>query len=483
MAESGHSVGTRTLRGMAWAYGAYVGGRLLVLVSTAILARILTPEDFGVVALALVFMTFLDTIKDLGLGQALIVASPEEEASRAQTVFGWSVVLGGGLALITAAIAPLAALFFHQSQLTGLLPVLGFTFLLRALGSTHMALARKRLHYRLLTISEVTEVVVRGAVGIGLALAGLGAWSLVLGFVAGVACNSAALWLLVDFRPRLRVVHEHLRDLLTFGGMLTAVDIGAAISYNMDYLFVGRILGATQLGLYSIGYRLPELMILNLAIVAGDVLFPAYSAIDREKLQRAFLLSLRYTAMLTFPIAAGLIVMAGPVIRVAFGDQWGGSVAVMQVLAAYSLVVAMSIPAGTIFKVTRSAWILVAVTIPHVIVLAIALAFLTKDGIVTVAACMAISQAVTMSVMGIIAIRRLEVSVLDTIRAVAAPAIAGAAVALALTPIERLVDEPALALVLGVPVALAVYLGLLLLLARDALRSLRDMAFPQLAAR
>ena len=101
MSEGGHSLGTRTVRGMAWAYGAYVGGRVLVLAQTAILARLLTPADFGLVALALTFMVFLDALKDFGLGQALIVGDPEQDEERAQTAFGWGVVIGLSLTVLT----------------------------------------------------------------------------------------------------------------------------------------------------------------------------------------------------------------------------------------------------------------------------------------------------------------------------------------------------------------------------------------------
>src|ERR1700730_6898675 len=131
------SLGTRTMRGMFWAYGAYVGGRSVVLVSTAILARLLTPADFGVVALALVFMTFLETVKDLGLTQALVVSSPEEEPARAQTTFMWTVAMGATLAIVVSALAPLVASFFGHHSLDAIIPVLALSFFIESLGATH----------------------------------------------------------------------------------------------------------------------------------------------------------------------------------------------------------------------------------------------------------------------------------------------------------------------------------------------------------
>ncbi|MGB2710048.1 MAG: lipopolysaccharide biosynthesis protein, partial [Conexibacter sp.] len=432
-AESAHSVGRRTLRGMLWAYGSYVGGRVLLLVSTVILARVLTPEDFGLVALALTFMTFLDTVRDLGLGQALIVSKPQELAARAQTVFSWSIAIGAVLSALTAAGAPFVAAFFHGgAELTALIAVLGLNFLLRSLGATHYALARKELDYRTRTFAELADVLSRGGVSIALALLGFGPWSLVIGYLVGTSSLVVAVWSLVPFRPRPRFSRAHLRELLTFGGTLTLVDIGSAVAHEMDYLFVGRVLGATDLGLYTIGFRLPELLIVNLAIVAGNVLFPAYSLLDPARLRDAFLLSLRYTALVVLPMAVGLAVLARPVILALFGPKWEPSIEVMQVLAIYAVVVTLNIPAGTVFKATGKAWILFALTVPYVISQFAVLLIFADRGIVAVAACMAGTQAAWMGITWLIASRQLQVPLRRSLRAIAAPAAAAAGMGAAL---------------------------------------------------
>ncbi|HWG07941.1 MAG TPA: lipopolysaccharide biosynthesis protein [Solirubrobacteraceae bacterium] len=478
MSEPRHGVGTRTVRGMAWAYGAYVGGRVLVLISTAILARLLTPRDFGVVALALVFTVFFEAIKDLGLSQALIVASPEEEADRAQTVFSWSVVIGIGLTLLTAALSPAIAGFFHQSQLKALLPVLGLNFILRGLGTTHYTLARKHLNYRVRTVSEICEVTVRGIVGIALALSGAGAWSLVLGFVAGVAASTIALWLQVPFRPRAELSRRHLGDLLRFGGVLTIVDIGAVIFYNLDYLFIGRVLGAASLGLYTIGFRIPELAILNVAHVAGDVLFPAYSAIDRDRLREGYLTSLRYLAMLTVPLAVGLILLARPVILVVFGHQWVDSIPVTRAIAAYTLFATLAIPPGTILKVTRRAWLMVIFSVPVTVVLAVLLVIFTPEGILAVALATTALQATIAPMQATVVSRQLGMRLWESVRVLIPTVLAAAAMAAALLGFNQLITTPLPALLLGVPLGAAVYLGGLWLFAGEQLRALHAIAFP-----
>jgi lipopolysaccharide exporter len=485
MSESRNSfsLSTRTLRGMAWAYGAYGGGRVLVVVSTAILARLLTPRDFGVVALALVAMAFLEAAKDMGLSQALIVASPEEEAVRAQTVFSWSVVLGVVLALLTAAIAPLLASFFHQPQLTWLLPVLGLNFICNALGATHYALARKHLNYRLRSVSEIAEAVVRGVVGIGLALAGFGAWSLVIGYVTGAAASTVALWLLIDFRPRLRLARTHLRDLLSFGATLTVIDTTAIVLYNIDYIFIGRVLGATSLGLYTIGFRIPEMVVLSISHVAADVLFPAYSAMDRTRLREGYLKSLRYISMMTVPLAAGLAVLAGPLVLVMFGHKWTDSIPVTRVIAGYTLFAALAIPPGTVLKVTRRTKLMIAFSVPVTVVLILLLLIFTSYGIVTVALVTTALQATLAPMQTIVVSRQLAMPLRDSMRELVPPVIAAAVMCAVLVGIDHLISTPLLVVVIGIPTGAAVYICVLGAMVREELRTLWKIAFPKVTTR
>jgi PST family polysaccharide transporter len=458
----------RTVRGMAWAYGSYVGGRLLVLVSTVILARVLVPADFGVVALALTFMVFLDTIKDLGLGQALIVVPQERLAAAAQTAFWASVGLGALLSLVTALVAPLAAGFFGEPLLHGLLAVLGLNFLLRSFGATHLALARRALDFRSRTISETCDVVTRGVASIALALAGAGAWSLVAGYLAGTLAAVMAIWLRVHWRPRLRPSTAHLRGMLTFGGMLTFVDVGQAFAHEIDYLFIGRVLGAASLGQYAIAFRLPELLIINLSIVAGTVLFPAFAQLRPERLAAAFLVSLRYTALLVLPVAVGLALLARPIVLTLFGPKWEPAIPVMQVLCAYAVVVTMNVPAGTIYKVTGRAWILIAFTVPYVAVLAGALVAFTPHGILAVAATMAGLQALFAVGGWMVATRILGVSIRVVARTLAGPVAVAVTVAVPLLLVLQIPAPPVITLLLAVPLGLVAYLTAIHLFAPDA---------------
>lgn len=463
---------------MFWAYGSYVGGRLLVLVSIAILARLLTPSEFGLVAFALTAIVILEGISDLGLSQALIVADDEDLERKADTAWTVSVLLGMTLTLAGVLLAPVAAEFFDSDELRTLLPVLGLNFILRALGVTHFALAQRQIDFRTRTVAEMADIVVRGAVGVGLALAGAGAYSLVGGYLAGSLTMTAALWLLVPWRPRVRIRRADLRALLGFGGGVTALGLMSVAITNADYVIVGHVLGERQLGLYSLGYRLPELLVVNLAIVAGVVLFPALVGVARAALAEAFLISLRYTIVVAAPVALGLAILAEPLVLIAFGDQWRSSIPVMQVLTLLAFAGTIDIPAGTAYKSIGRVDVLLKLAVPRTILAVGGILLFVDRGIVAVAVSQAV-VAILFAAIGIALAARLLGTGGRRIWAAAWPPLAAScALAGALAAVTLAIEDPYVSVAVGAPLGSVVYLGCLRIVAPDVMNKLWRMAFP-----
>jgi O-antigen/teichoic acid export membrane protein len=464
---------------MAWAYGSYFSGRALTLVATAIVARLVSPSDFGLVALALAFMAFLDMLQGLGVPEALVIEDEEEVEETAETVFVIAVAVGFGLMVATAALGPVAAEFFDQPRLTSIMPVLGANFLLLALGSTHYALAQKRIDFRSRTIAELADVVARGGTGIALAVAGAGVWSLVIGYLAGTAALTIALWRLVPWRPRLRPQRAHMRRLITFGGTLTGVGFMGAILTQFDNLVIGKQLGAEALGFYSIATRLPYLLIVNLAVVAGQVLYPAFATLKGEDMRRGFLTSLRYAVMIALPLTAGLGILAEPLVIGLFGDQWHGAVTAAQVLALWALMSPIAIVCGTAYKSRGRPDIQLKLAIPQAILLIVLSLILVDEGIVALAWVQA-GIAITATIVSIwVAQRLLGINTWRVLTAIAPPVAATAGMAVPLLAVNELVSDPWPAIIAGLAAGGIVYLGLLALFARDTLRHLKAVAFPK----
>jgi O-antigen/teichoic acid export membrane protein len=460
---------TRTLRGMGWAYGSYVGLRLTTLVATAILARLLTPRDFGLVAIATTVIAFLDVIQGLGVSQALVIAGDGELEDQADTAFTLSVSVGVVLTAISAALGPAAAKFFHEPLLVAMLPVLGSTFFILGISSTHYALAMRSIDFRSRTFAELTDAIVRGVVGISLALTGAGVWSLILGYVAGNVAMAAILWRLVPWRPRRVPSFGHARGLLHFGGYLTGVGVMAAFLTQFDNLVVGRVLGPTQLGYYSIATKIPSLFILNLAIVAGQVLFPAFAALDADALRRGIVTSFRYMATIVFPLTAFLIVLAEPITIAVFGPHWHSAVAAARVLSLWALMSPISMICGNAFMSRGRARLLFLLAIPQAVALVVGSIAVAPQGIVAVswvqAAIAIVAQAVTLA----IATRMFSLSTRSLLGAFVPPLIASAGTAGVLVLVDRLVAGVWLTIAVGAVGGGLAYFALLHVLAPDLL--------------
>ena len=470
------SLGARAFRGALWSYGSFTGVRLLSLASTAALARLLSPRDFGLVALALIFTAALDSMRDFGVNEALIVARDDEVREQANTAFTFTVLLGVGLALVVGALSPLAAEFFDQPRLLALLAVLGLNLPLRSLGFTHYALAQRSLDFRSRTVAELVDVVVRAGVGIALAVAGQGPWSLVLGYLAGTIAWTAVLWIAVRWRPALVLRRSDLSTLVRFGGALTLVSIIGAVMGYIDNVFVGKVLGPAALGVYSLGYRLPELVVANLSWVAGLVLFPAFATVDRSALRGPVITAFRYAMLAGLPLAVGVIVLADPLVLALFGPRWSEAAPVIQVLGIAYLGSPISQVTGSAYKAIKRVDVLIKLAALQLPLLVGLLAIFVDDGIVAVAGCQAGVRVLFISIGVYVAIRVLGLSARELWNAAWPAIVAGAGMAAVLVPLERAITSPWPAVVAGCTVGAAVYLGLSWLLAPEPLRSLWGLA-------
>jgi lipopolysaccharide exporter len=322
------------VQSFAWAFVALVGNRFVVFAGTVVLARILVPEDFGVVAAALVLLTFLQVSLDLGVGAALVQLRSDDLEAHADTAFTLNVLLAGVAAGVLAIAAPFLADGLGVSGNADLLRVAGLAVVFRALGQTHDALLRRRLDFRSRTVVEIGRALVRTAVAITLAMAGAGPWALIIGTLASEATAAALLWFIEPFRPRLTLARASMRVLLGFGGAVTALRLVSEVVANTDYLVIGSQLGAIALGFYSIAFRLPELIIGNVLVTLSQVAFPVLSrARDDGRAGVVAIETLRWATLFGFTTAAGLAIVADDSVSLVFGSAWEASAAPMVVLA------------------------------------------------------------------------------------------------------------------------------------------------------
>jgi O-antigen/teichoic acid export membrane protein len=377
--EDAASLGYTTVSGTFWLYIAKYSGKFFVFISTAILARLLLQEEFGVAGYALVVIGFLEVLQGLGVGAALIYYKKSPELP--DTAFWLGLGVGLLLFVVTWFLAPLVGLYFNDPRAIPVTRALGLTFPLNAFSDVHDALLYKDLAFRRRFLPELTRSVAKGATSISLALLGLGAWSLIWGQLGGVVVGAIVFWLVIPWQPSLRFDRRLARDLLAYGTRLSASDVVSVFLANADYLLVGRYLGAAALGVYTLAFRVPELLIKEFSGVVGKVVFPIYARMrdDQAALRQGFLLTMRYVNLLTVPMGLGLALVARPFVLTVFSDRWAEAAPVMSAIALYTLLRALVFNTGDVYKAQGRPGLLAQIKIGQLLVSLPALWWVTAE--------------------------------------------------------------------------------------------------------
>ncbi len=366
--ETGEISPNLIVGGVAWAYGSFALGKVLVLGSVVLLARLLTPSDFGVVTLAMTTMAFLEILGSLGLHSALIYRQQSVERA-AQTCFEAGLISALGQSAIAWWGAPWLAQFFHEPRevalLRALIPLLWFNWLY----STHDTLLRRRLSFQKKIIPDLGQAFSKAVASIVFALLHFGAWSLVWGTLVGAAFNTALLWKVTGWRPARLFSQSRggavFRQMFQYARHVYLMDVSGTVLANFDFLAVGRILGASLLGFYTIAFRLPDVLLMSLLNVLTRVMFPALSRLqdNREALQAALLQTIRYSAVFAVNVALAIALLARGLMLTLYGPRWLPSVPVMRVLALYAGLRCLTHHLGDAYKATGRPHVLSMLTV------------------------------------------------------------------------------------------------------------------------
>lgn len=336
MAGAERGLTGRALRSMAWTGGGVAAEVALQALVLAVLARLLTPADFGVVSIALVVIGFAGIFGELGLNQAVIQRQALEPA-HVRTAFVASLVLALALAGALAAASPWVARFFGAPAVAPLMAALALSLPIKGWSSVPAALLQRSMRFRDLSLANVLSYAAGfGLVGIPLAAAGLGAWSLAAAHLVQVTAFGVAVHLAAPVSHRLGVDRGALRDLLAFGGGVSVARVANYLALRGDNAVVGHVLGATALGLYGPAYHLMALPADLFQKVVQTVLFPAVSRLqgERERLAAVYRRGLAVTALLVLPGTVLAIALAPAAVETLLGARWQGVTAPLQVLAA-----------------------------------------------------------------------------------------------------------------------------------------------------
>ena len=317
----------------------------LRLVSLMVLARLLGPKDFGLVGMVTAFTGVLILFRDFGLSAAAI-QRPIVTEEQISTLFWINILVGAGLTLLTVAMAPVIAAFYHEPRLLGVTAALACSFIFNAAGIQHGALLQRQMRFTTLAVISTISLVVSTAIGIGGAMAGYGYWALVAMTLTTPIINTLGFWLTTAWipgRPRRRV---GIRSMMHFGGTVTLNGLVVYIASNFEKVLLGRFWGADALGIYGRAYQLINIPTANLNSAAGEVAFSALSRLqdDPVRLKSYFLKGYSLVLAMTMPMTVACALFADDMIFVFLGPKWKAAAAIFRFLAPTILVFAIANP-------------------------------------------------------------------------------------------------------------------------------------------
>lgn len=341
----------KAIQGTFWSYLSFIVGKLLSFITTIILARLLLPEEFGLVGYATVVIDYLDVLNTLGMGTAIISRKDKiEEASN--IAFYSSTILSIVLYLLAWVAAPFAAAYFSEPAVTPLLRVIALTLPIYALGAIPGAHIQKNLRFKIKIIPDFSRSFSKGLVSVVLAWAGFGVWSLIWGQIVSAFIVVILNWILGKWRPTRVFDRQVSKEMLTFGGHIVAIGFIGVLLNNVDYLIVGRVLGAAALGYYTLAYRMPELVIRTINLGVDRVAHPILSTLqwDQDELRSVYRNYLRYTSLAILPAGVGLAILSAPIIRIFYSNEWLASIPVMRWIAIAVMIAALGHIPGVLYK-------------------------------------------------------------------------------------------------------------------------------------
>ena len=344
------SLGAKAARGVLWTGGGQILRQLVQISGQLVLARLLAPDDFGLLGMALVFVGIGQLLADFGIGAA-IVQSTELGAKVLSTCFWINLGIGLALTLLMLAAAPLIARFYARPDLLPLVALLSLNLLLSAALTVPMALLSRSMRFADLARAQVLGSLCAAVVAIGLALAGAGAWALIAQPLAGSLLMLLVAWRATRWWPRIEFSYDQARPLMRFSFALLGTNLVGYGNRNVDGLLIGRVLGAGPLGIYSMATQIMLFPLQQVSGVIVKVLFPTLTQIqgDLARLRRAYLKAVATIVFITFPLMGGLFALADEFVFVVFGNGWAEMGPILKVLAWVGMMQSVGTTMGVIY--------------------------------------------------------------------------------------------------------------------------------------
>ena len=336
--------GTVTLASQGFRFALQMG-------STVVLARLLTPADYGLVGMTSVVTGFIELFRDLGLSEATI-QHPTINHRQVSTLFWLNCLVGLGLMLVVIGLSPLVARFYQEPRVTGIMSALSINFLLSSTAVQHAALLKRQMKFTVLAMLNVVSMAMGVIVAVVSAQMGAGYWALVLMYLTSVMTYSAGCWATCRWRPGKPDFNSKIGAMLRFGGNLTGFNVVNYLARNLDNVLIGRVWGSVELGLYAKAYQLILLPINQINTPVTSVAMPALSRLQNQprKYERYYYKAILLLTSVSMPIVCFLYVAADSLILILLGERWIDTVTIFRILMPAAFVGTFNVADGWVFQ-------------------------------------------------------------------------------------------------------------------------------------
>lgn len=331
MAED--NLGNRAKRGFIWNTVERVVTNGIQFILTIILARLLSPDDYGIIAMPTIFLAFAQVLVDSGFANALI-RKPDLSEKDLSTAFYFNILVGFVSYIFLFLSSPLIAEFFKTPILSKLLKVTALVIFINSLGIVQQALMTKRMDFKTQAMISAISTFVSGAIGVWMAYSGYGVWSLVFQQVSAAAIRVTLLWIFGHWHPLKEWSNESFHYLWSFGNKVVIIGFLDTIYNNIYSFVIGKLYNAKDLGNYTRAQQFADLPINNIGGIVQKVTLPLLSEIQSEntRLGNIYLKLIEMTSMLIIPLMFGLAAMASPLILILLGEEWEGCILLFKIL-------------------------------------------------------------------------------------------------------------------------------------------------------
>lgn len=358
------SLKKRVLEGTKWVALANIFKQIMRIVSLVIFARLLTPDDFGIFSILMIFVSFLIMFVDMGTAAALIhIKRPTQKLL--SSIFFFNIFIGIFLFLLLVLFAGVIAGFFEKPILENLLILIAINFIIMSFGVVQKAKFEKDLDVKYLTLAESIAIFTGIVVAIISAYYGLGVYSLVVQTLITSFITVGLIWLISSWRPVFYFSFSEIQKIWKYTANLSTFNLVNYFSRNADNILIGKFLNTNALGVYSLAYNIMLYPLQNISRVLIRILFPAFSHIqnDNKKFKRAYLKVIFFIALISFPIMVGLMVTAELFVEVVFGDKWKNLAVLLIILAPVGMIKSIGETNGSIYMAKGNTGLLLKIGI------------------------------------------------------------------------------------------------------------------------